>query len=315
MMDKNSKIYVAGHTGLVGASIVRKLRDEGYSNIVCVEHQCLDLRDRDETLRFFKSMMPEYVFMSAATVGGVAANNEHPAKFFYDNIMMGVNVIDSAFEIGVKKLMYMGSSCLYPRDAEQPMREDSLLKGRVEPTNEAYAMAKISCIKMCEFYNKEYGTDYISCMPCNAYGPGDNYNLETSHVVAALLRKFHEAKMGNYQDVVMWGSGNPLREFIYIDDIADAAVFLMNNYSGNETVNVGTGTEISIRELAETIKRVVGYSGRIVNDLSKPDGSPRKLIDSSKIFKMGWKPKTNFEDGIRQTYLDYVKRNEKKNER
>lgn len=306
-MDLSSKIYVAGHTGLVGSSIVRNLKENGFTNICVIDHKDLDLRNSFEVNEFFNSERPEYVFMAAATVGGVVANKEHPAKFFYDNIKMGVNVIDAAYQTGVKKLMYMGSSCIYPRDASQPMKEDELLRGRVEPTNEAYAMAKISCLKMCEYYNLEYGTDFISCMPCNAYGPGDDFDLEGSHVVAALIRKFHEAKETNNSEVVMWGTGKPIREFIYIDDIADAAVFLMNNYSGNETVNVGTGTEYSIGELAEIIKNVVGYSGKIVNDLSKPDGSPRKLIDSEKIFNMGWKPKVSFEDGIKRTYQDFLK--------
>ena len=306
-MDLSSKIYVAGHTGLVGSSIVRNLKENGFTNICVIDHKDLDLRNSFEVNEFFNSERPEYVFMAAATVGGVVANKEHPAKFFYDNIKMGVNVIDAAYQTGVKKLMYMGSSCIYPRDASQSMKEDELLRGRVEPTNEAYAMAKISCLKMCEYYNLEYGTDFISCMPCNAYGPGDDFDLEGSHVVAALIRKFHEAKETNNSEVVMWGTGKPIREFIYIDDIADAAVFLMNNYSGNETVNVGTGTEYSIGELAEIIKNVVGYSGKIVNDLSKPDGSPRKLIDSEKIFNMGWKPKVSFEDGIKRTYQDFLK--------
>lgn len=310
-MDLSSKIYVAGHTGLVGSSIVRKLKENGFTNICLIDHKDLDLRNSHEVNAFFDSERPEYVFMAAATVGGVVANKEHPARFFYDNIKMGVNVIDAAYQSGVKKLMYLGSSCIYPRDASQPMREDELLRGRVEPTNEAYAMAKLSCLKMCEYYNLEYGTDYISCMPCNAYGPGDDFDLEGSHVVAALIRKFHEAKETNKSEVVMWGTGKPIREFIFIDDLADAAVFLMNNYSGNETVNIGTGTEYSIGELAEIIKNVVGYSGKIKNDLSKPDGSPRKLIDSDKIFNMGWKPKVSFENGIKRTYQDFLNNTDK----
>ena len=305
-MDLDSKIYVAGHTGLVGSSIIRKLNEKGFTNICSIDHKRLDLRNTADVTAFFKTEKPDYVFMAAATVGGVVANKEHPAEFFYDNITMGVNVIDAAYRSGVKKLMYMGSSCIYPREASQPMKEDELLRGRVEPTNEAYAMAKISCLKMCEYYNLEYGTDYISCMPCNAYGPGDDFDLESSHVIAALIRKFHEAKENRKPNVVMWGTGKPIREFIYIDDIADAAIFLMNNYSGNETVNVGTGAEYSIRELAEIIKNVVGYKGEIINDLSKPDGSPRKLVDSQKIFDMGWKPKVSFEDGIERTYQDFL---------
>ena len=302
----DSKIFVAGHRGLVGSAIERRLRSCGYNNICTVPHNKLDLRNDAETTRFFEKEKPEYVFMAAATVGGVVANNEHPAKFFYNNITMGVNVINAAYQSRVKKLLYMGSSCIYPRDASQPMKEDALLSGTVEPTNEAYAMAKISCLKMCEYYNKEYGTDFISCMPCNAYGPGDDFDSEASHVVAALIRKFHEAKEQDLPEVIMWGTGKPIREFIYIDDIADAAVFLMENYTGNETVNVGTGTEYSIRELAEIIKEIVGYKGKIINDLSKPDGSPRKLIDSSKIFAMGWYPKTDFRSGMTKTYRDFL---------
>lgn len=305
-MKKENKVYIAGHTGLVGSALVRKLLSDGYSNIVTANHSALDLRNRKEVNTFFDAERPEYVFMAAATVGGIEANNRYPARFFYDNMSMGMNVIDAAHNSGVRKLIYMGSSCIYPRDAQQPMNEDTLLRGRVEPTNEAYAMAKLSCLKMCEYYNREYGTDYISCMPCNAYGPGDDFDPEASHVVAALIRKFHEAKEKNLPEVVIWGTGRPVREFIYIDDIADAVVFLMNNYSGNETVNVGTGTEYTIGELADIIKETVGYKGRIINDLSKPDGSPRKLVDSTKIFKMGWKPKVEFNEGIKITYRDYV---------
>jgi GDP-L-fucose synthase len=306
MMEKDAKIYIAGHSGLVGSAILRALQRQGYHRFVLRTHMELDLRDPRETLAFFEAEQPDYVFMAAATVGGVVANDTHPAKFFYDNITMGVNVIDAAHRSGVKKLLYMGSSCIYPRDAAQPMTEDALLRGRAEPTNEAYAMAKISCLKMCEYYAREYGCDFISCMPCNAYGPGDDFDPATSHVVAALMRRFHEAKEQGLPEVVIWGSGTPIREFIFIDDIADAAVFLMQNYAGHETVNVGTGTEYSIRKLAEIIRRVVGYEGKIVNDLSKPDGSPRKLLDSGKIFRMGWRPKVSFEDGMKKTYQDFL---------
>ncbi len=305
-MEKNSKIYIAGHTGLVGSAIVRELKQQEYKNLVVVSHNNLDLRSQADTVNFFKQEKPDYVFMAAATVGGIVINNKKPGTFFYDNMAMGLNVIQAAYATGVKKLLYLGSNCIYPREAEQPYKESSLLTGSLEKTNEAYAIAKIACLKMCEFYNREYGTDFISCMPCSAYGPGDNFDPEGSHVVPAFIRKFHEAKVNDKPEVVMWGSGKPFREFIFIDDIAKAAIFLMQNYSGNETVNIGTGTEYRICELAEIIKNVVGYKGNIVNDLSKPDGVPKKLIDSKKLFSMGWKPEISFEEGIRITYKDYM---------
>ena len=306
-MEIKSKIYVAGHTGLVGSSIVRELKRQGYQNLVLIDHKSLDLRDQQATKTFFQIEKPEYVFMAAATVGGVVINNKLPATFFYDNMAIGLNVIHAAYETGVKKLLYMGSNCIYPRDAEQPYKETSLLTGSLEKTNEAYALAKIACLKMCEFYNREYGTNFISCMPCSAYGPGDNFDPEGSHVIPAFIRKFHEAKVNKSPEVIMWGTGKPFREFIFIDDIAKAAVFLMLSYSGNETVNIGTGTEYTIGELAELIRKVVGYEGRIINDSTKPDGMPKKLIDSTKLFNMGWKPEIDFETGIRITYEDYIK--------
>ncbi len=306
-VEKGSKIYVAGHTGLVGSAIVRELKREGYDNLVVVSHGDLDLRNQAATQAFFEKEKPEYVFMAAATVGGVVINNKLPGTFFYDNMAIGMNVIQASYENNVKKLLYLGSNCIYPKDAEQPYKEESLLTGALEKTNEAYAIAKIACLKMCEFYNRQYGTDYISCMPCSAYGPGDNFDPEGSHVIPAFIRKFHEAKVNNSKEVVMWGTGKPYREFIFIDDIAKACVFLMNNYSGNETVNIGTGTEYTIGELAEFIRKVVGYEGNVVNDTTKPDGVPKKLIDSTKLFNMGWKPETDFETGIRITYEDYVK--------
>lgn len=305
-MRLHSKVYIPGHTGLVGSAIVRELKKQGFENLCTKKRQELDLRDQTKVRSFFEAEKPDYVFMAAATVGGVVINDKKPATFFYDNIQMTVNVLNAAYHSGVKKLLYMGSSCIYPKFAEQPITENSLLTGELEKTNEAYAIAKISGVKMCEFYNREYGTDFISCMPCNAYGPGDNYDPEGSHVVPALIRKFHEAKENHASEVVMWGTGTPIREFIYIDDIAKAAVFLMQNYSGNETVNVGTGTEYSIGELAEIIRKVIGYEGKIINDLTKPDGTPRKLVDASKIFEMGWKPEMSFEEGIRITYQDYL---------
>ena len=310
-MDKQSKIYVAGDTGLVGSAIVRELRRQGYGNLLIMPHKELDLRNQQEVNDWFKKERPEYVFLAAATVGGVVVNDRFPGTFFYDNLAIGMNAIHAAHENGVKKLLYFGSNCIYPRAAPQPYKEESLLTGLPEKTNEAYAVAKSACVKMCEFYNRQYGTDFISCMPCSAYGPGDNFDPEGSHVVPALIRKFHEAKGSGASEVVMWGTGKPYREFIYIDDIAKAAIFLMNQYSGNEPVNIGTGAEYTIGELAEIIRRVVGFEGEIVNDTSKPDGTPKKLLDSSKIFSLGWRPETDFETGIRITYEDFVKNKQK----
>lgn len=305
-MDKQAKIYVAGHTGLVGSAIVRKLREDGYTNLLLVSHKELDLTRQADVWEFFGKERPEYVFVAAAKVGGVFINDRLPAEFMYTNLAITVNVVDAAYRYGVKKLLYMGSSCIYPRMAAQPIKEEALLTGELEKTNEAYALAKISGVKMCEFYNRQYGTDFISCMPCNAYGPGDNFDPEGSHVVLALIRKFHEAKENRAKEAVIWGTGTPIREFIYIDDIADAAVFLMRHYSGDGTVNVGTGTEYSIGELAEIIRAEVGFKGEIVKDLSKPDGTPRKLVDATKIFQMGWRPKVPFKEGIRRTYRDFL---------
>ena len=310
-MDKQAKIYVAGHTGLVGSSLVRQLRQEGYTNLLLRTHEELDLTDADATRFFFQEKKPDYVFMAAAKGGGVYINSVEPADFCRINLQIAVNTIDAAYRSGVKKLLYMGSSCIYPKLAAQPIKEEYLLTGALEKTNEAYALAKIVGVKLCEEYNIQYGTDFISCMPCNAYGPGDHFEPEGSHVVPALIRKFHEAKVQKKEEVVMWGTGRPIREFIYIDDIASAACFLMDNYTGNETVNVGTGTEYSILELAQMIQRVVGYEGKIVNDLTKPDGTPRKLVDASKIFAMGWHPTVKFEDGIRKTYEDFLAHEEK----
>lgn len=306
MMNNSLKIYVAGHNGLVGSAIVRKLKENGYDNLLLKMHKELDLINQIAVDEFFEKERPDCVFVAAAVVGGVLINDTLPAKFFYDNLMITANVINASYKYGVKKLLYMGSSCIYPRDTAQPIKEEYLLTGELEKTNEAYALAKISGVKMCEFYNRQYGTDFISCMPCNAYGPGDNYDPMGSHVVPALIRKAHEAKEFGADHIVMWGTGTPIREFIYIDDIADAAVFLMEKYSGNETVNVGTGTEYSIKELTEIVNKVVGFNGRIENDLTKPDGTPRKLVDSSKIFNMGWRPKVSFEEGIKKTYEDFL---------
>lgn len=305
-MDKQAKIYVAGHTGLVGSSLVRRLKQEGYVNLLLRTHNELDLTDSTATQMFFQEEKPDYVFMAAAKVGGVYINSVEPADFGRINLQMAVNTIDAAYRSGVKKLLYMGSSCIYPKLSAQPIKEEYLLTGALEKTNEAYALAKIVGVKLCEAYNIQYGTDFISCMPCNAYGPGDHFDPEASHVVPALIRKFHEAKIEKKREVVMWGTGKPIREFIYIDDIASAACFLMEHYSGNETVNVGTGKEYSILELAQIIQKIVGYEGKIVNDLSKPDGTPRKLVDAGKIFAMGWHPTVEFADGIRRTYEDFL---------
>ena len=305
-MNKNSKIYVAGHTGMVGSAIVNRLLKDGYHNIIVRTHQDLDLMNQKDTIDFFMKEKPEYVFMAAAKVGGVYINSIEPADFFYQNILIGANTIHAAYQSGVKKLLYMGSGCIYPRLAPQPIKEEYLLAGELEKTNEAYAIAKISGIKMCEFYNKQFGTDFISCMPCNAYGPGDHFGLKESHVIPALIRKFHEAKKAGRDYVTVWGSGRPIREFIYIEDIADACLFLMEKYSGNECINIGTGTEYTIQDLSVFIQKVIGFEGKIENDLSKPDGTPRKLLDSSKLFQMGWKPQIDFSSGIKKTYQYYL---------
>ncbi len=314
-MEKNSKIFVAGHTGLVGSAVVRELKRCGYNNIITISHAELDLQNQKETMKWFRNNEPEYVFLAAAKVGGVVVNDKYPASFFYENMAIGLNVIHSAYECGVKKLLYFGSNCIYPREAPQPFKEEALLTGTPEKTNEAYALAKIACVKMCEYYNREYGTNFISCMPCSAYGPGDNFDPEGSHVVPALIRKFHEAKVTNASEVVMWGTGKPYREFIYIDDIAKAAIFLMNHYEGNAPINIGTGTEYTIGELAEIIRREVGYEGSVVNDTTKPDGIPKKLLDSEKIFQMGWRPEIDFATGIRMTYEDYLNKYDNYNKR
>lgn len=305
-MEQEAKIYVAGHTGLVGSAIVRELGRQGYKNLCLISHHELDLRDQRATEDFFREEKPEYVFMAAATVGGVLINDTLTGQFLYDNLAMSMNVIHAAYKFGVKKLLYMGSGCVYPRMAEQPVKEEALLTGEFEKTNEAYAVAKLSGLKMCEYYNKQYGTDFISCMPCNAYGPGDNFDLESSHVVPALIRKAHKAKMEHAAFVTVWGTGRPIREFIYIDDIASACVFLMRRYSGDSCINIGTGTEFTIQELTEIVCREVGFHGEVKNDLEKPDGAPRRILDSSKLFAMGWRPSVGFAEGIRRTYQDFL---------
>lgn len=305
-MEKNSKIYVAGHRGLVGSAIVRNLQERGFTNIIGKTHKELDLTRQDEVEKFFEAEKPEYVFLAAAKVGGIQANNTTPAEFIYDNLMIETNIINSAYKNKVKKLLFLGSSCIYPKFAEQPIKEEYLLTGELEPTNEAYAIAKITGIELCKFYRRQYGCDFISAMPTNLYGINDNFDLETSHVLPALIRKFHEAKINNAEEVVMWGTGKPLREFMYVDDLADALVHLMLNYSDEIHVNMGTGKDLAIGELAEIVKEVVGFKGKIVNDLSKPDGTPRKLLDVSRLASTGWKYKTELKEGIEKVYKWYL---------
>lgn len=308
-MEKESKIYVAGHKGMVGSAIVRALKKQGYNNIIVRTHKELDLCRQEDVEKFFVEEKPEYVFLAAAKVGGIMANSKALADFMYDNMILEMNVIHSAWKNGCKKLQFLGSSCIYPRMAPQPITEDCLLTGALEKTNEAYALAKISGLKYCEFLNKQYGTDYISVMPTNLYGPNDNYHPEHSHVLPAFIRRFHEAKENNLPEVVCWGDGSPLREFLYVDDLADLCVFLMNNYSGNETVNAGTGKEITIKKLAELVAKVVGYTGSIIWDDTKPNGTPRKLLDISKSKALGWKYKVELEDGIKLAYNDFLNNN------
>ena len=305
-MEKDSRIYVAGHRGMVGSAIVRELQRQGYTNIITRTHRELDLCRQEQVEQFFATEKPEYVFLAAAKVGGIIANHTAPADFMYDNIMLEMNVINAAWRNGCRKLEFLGSSCIYPRMAPQPMKESSLLTSELEPTNEAYALAKISGLKYCEYLNRQYGTDFISLMPTNLYGPNDNYHPTHSHVLPALIRRFHEAKENGIDEVVCWGDGTPMREFLYVDDLADLCVFLMNSYSGNETVNAGTGKEVSIKELTEIVARAVGYMGKIKWDTTKPNGTPRKLLDVSKSAALGWRHKTELEDGIRLAYEDFL---------
>ncbi len=302
MMNNDSKIYVAGHRGLVGSAIVRKLEEKGYTNLVYRTSKELDLRDKNAVDQFFAEEKPEFVFLAAAKVGGIVANNEYPADFIRDNLLIQTNIIDAAYRNGVKKLLFLGSTCIYPKMAPQPLKEEYLLTGELEPTNDAYAIAKIAGIKMCQSYNRQYGTEYISVMPTNLYGENDNYDLHTSHVLPALMRKFHEAKENNAPFVEVWGTGTPLREFLYSDDLADACVYLINTYSGNEIVNIGVGEDLPIKELAEKIKDVVGFKGEIQFDTTKPDGTPRKLVDVTKLNSLGWKATTSLEEGLKKAY-------------
>ncbi len=310
-MNRESKIYIAGHRGLVGSAILRKLQIEGYTNLITRTRAELDLTDQAAVREFFAAEQPEYVFLAAAKVGGILANQSYPAEFIRDNLLIQNNVIDAAYHYGVKKLLFLGSSCIYPKLAPQPMKEEYLLTGPLEPTNEWYAIAKIAGIKMCQAYRRQYGFSAISLMPTNLYGPGDNFDLQTSHVLAALLRKFHEAKVAKAPSVVVWGTGTPRREFLHVDDLADATLFLMHQYDAEEIINVGVGTDLSIRELAELIGEIVGYSGSITYDLSKPDGTPRKLLDVTKLQSLGWKPKIGLREGITHTYQWYQEQVEK----
>ena len=305
-MEKHSKIYVAGHRGMVGSAIVRELRRQGYTNLVLRTHRELDLCRQADVEAFFAAERPEYVFLAAAKVGGIVANQNALADFLYDNMILEMNVIHAAWRNGCRKLEFLGSSCIYPRLAPQPMKEDCLLTGELEKTNEAYALAKISGLKYCEFLNRQYGTDFISVMPTNLYGPNDNYHPEHSHVLPALIRRFHEAKVSGAASVTCWGDGSPLREFLYVDDLANLCVFLMNHYSGNETVNAGTGKELTIKALTELVAQIVGYTGRIEWDPSRPNGTPRKLLDVSKATALGWTYKTDLPDGIRLAYEDFL---------
>jgi GDP-L-fucose synthase len=305
-MNKDAKIYIAGHRGMVGSAILRKLEQEGYHNFVLRKSSELDLRDQEAVRTFFEAEKPEYVFLAAAKVGGILANNTYRGEFLYDNLMIQNNVIHQAYKNDVVKLMFLGSSCIYPKLAPQPLKEEYLLTGLLEPTNEPYAIAKIAGIKLCDAYRAQYGCNFISSMPTNLYGPNDNYDLEKSHVLPALIRKFHEAKQRNLPFVELWGSGTPLREFLHVDDLAEACFFLMQDYNEPGFVNVGSGSDVTILELAQLIKKIVGYQGELRFDASKPDGTPRKLMDVSKINNLGWKHRISLEDGIRRTYQQYV---------
>ena len=301
-----AKVYVAGHRGLVGSAIVRKLAERGYGNLLLRSRAELDLRDQAATLKFLRAEQPEWVFVAAAKVGGILANSTRPAEFIYENLIMAANLIHGAYTAGVKKLLFLGSSCIYPRLAPQPLREEYLLSGPLEPTNEWYAVAKIAGIKLCQAYNAQYGTDYISVMPTNLYGPGDNFDLTSSHVLPALIRKFDEAKLAGAPAVTVWGTGLPRREFLHVDDLADACVFLMERYQGSEIVNIGTGEDLTIAELAELVRDVVGYGGRIVYDPTKPDGTPVKRLDVSRLTALGWRYRIALRAGIETTYAWYL---------
>lgn len=306
-MNKADKIYIAGHNGMVGSAIARKLKSEGYTNIVARDSKQLDLRNQEAVNKFFAAEQPAYVFLAAAKVGGIAANNTYRAEFIYDNMMIQSNIIHAAYLNKAKKLMFLGSSCIYPKLAPQPMNESYLLTGLLEPTNEPYAIAKIAGIKMCDAYRSQYGCNFISAMPTNLYGPNDNYDLQKSHVLPAMIRKFHEARINDQPEVTIWGTGKPRREFLHTDDLADAVLFLMKQYNESGLVNIGVGEDLAIGDLALLVKDIVGYQGRIVNDLSKPDGTPRKLMDVGKINSLGWKATIGLREGIESVYQEYAK--------
>ena len=305
-MNVSSRIYVAGHRGLVGSAIWRELEKQGFKNLIGRTRREVDLTDTQAVDRFYEETQPEYVFVAAAKVGGILANDSRPGDFLFENLRIQNNLIDGARRAGVKKLLFLGSSCIYPKMAPQPLKEESLLTGPLEPTNQWYAVAKIAGIKLCQAYRRQHGCDFISAMPTNMYGPNDNYDLQTSHVLPALIRKFHEARESGAPTVTCWGTGQPLREFLYADDLARACLFLMNHYSEEQFINIGYGSDISIKELAELVGRIVGYEGKIVWDTDKPDGTPRKLMDSSRLFALGWKPQVDLENGIRMAYEDYL---------
>jgi GDP-L-fucose synthase len=304
----NSRVYIAGHRGLVGSAIWRELERQGYANLIGRTHAELDLLDTGAVRKFYAEARPEFVFVAAAKVGGILANNNHPAQFLYENLQIQNNLIHGAAQAGVRKLLFLGSSCIYPKLAPQPLKEEYLLTGPLEPTNEWYAVAKIAGIKMCQAYRRQHGHNFISAMPTNMYGPNDNYDLQNSHVLPALIRKFHEAKVAGSAEVICWGTGSPLREFLYADDLARACLFLMRHYSEEQFMNVGFGSDLSIRELAETVSRIVSFEGEIVWDTTKPDGTPRKLMDSSRLFALGWKPEVTLEQGIQLAYEDFLRR-------
>jgi GDP-L-fucose synthase len=305
-MDKNSKIYIAGHTGMVGSAILRRLKKQGYTNIIYRSSKDLDLRSQKEVSEFFKNNSIDYVFLCAAKVGGINANNSMRADFIYDNIMIQSNVIKSSYDFGVKKLLFLGSSCIYPKNPPQPIKEEYLLSSYLEPTNEPYAIAKIAGIKMCESFNKQYNTNFISVMPTNLYGPNDNYDYKSSHVFPALLRKIHDAKVNSSKSIEIWGSGEPYREFLFVEDLADASLFLMNHYNGSDPINIGTGIDLKIKDLAKLMMKVIGYECDLILNSEMPDGTPRKLLDVSKINNLGWHFTTDLESGIKITYQDFL---------
>lgn len=309
-MEKNAKIYVAGHTGMVGSAIMRRLKSAGYTNIICRMHSEIDLTRQSDVEKFFAAEKPEYVFVAAARVGGIHANSAYPVEFAAENAYIGLNVITAAHNNSVKKLLYLSSACCYPNSAEMPIKESDLLNDVPEKTNEAYAMAKNLCLRLCEYYKREYNDDFVAVMPANCYGEGDSFDPQNSHVIPSLIMKYHNAKLNGIKQIELWGSGKPLREFIYVDDLADACVFVMNNYSGTEHINIGTGEEISILELARLVSKTVGYEGKIVCDTTKSDGKMRNFIDSSKLLGLGWKPKYTLDEGLKKIYDYYLSKRE-----